>query len=167
MQGNIAASGGRVRRGLDLKLPGGTDNLEELELRLTLGRPARRPPAELVALTRVYARGAIGPGWRGSHPPAPLGTRRRRRAASLPDDHLTAKTMGEQTTTGSWREVEVELGEHGQHKLLDRIDRRLLKVGAQRAGFSSKLGRLLADRILPRAAPPHFARSAGRLYWLT
>ena len=65
------------------------------------------------------------------------------------------------------REVEVELGEHGQHKLLDRIDRRLLKVGAQRAGFSSKLGRLLADRMLPRAAPPHFARSAGRLYWLT
>ena len=27
------------------------------------------------------------------------------------------------------------------------------KVGAQRAGFSSKLGRLLADRMPPRAAP--------------
>ena len=47
---------------------------------------------------------------------------------------------------------------------MDRIERRLLKVGAQRAGSSSKLGRLLADRIPPAAAPKaERARSAGQV----
>jgi CHAD domain-containing protein len=150
--------------GWHLKLPGGKDGREEL--RLPLGRSARRPPAELVALTRVYARGAV------LAPVAELTTRRRRwvlanadgqAQAELVDDHVTATTMGEQTTTVSWREVEVELGEHGQRKLLNRIERRLLKVGVQRAGFSSKLGRLLADRMPPRAVPPDPVRSAGEV----
>lgn len=150
--------------GWHLKLPAGKDSREEL--RLPLGRSARRPPAELVALTRVYTRGAP------LAPVAELDTRRRRwviadadgqALAELVEDHVTAKTMGEQTTTVSWREVEVELGEHGQRKLLDRIERRLLKVGAQRAGFSSKLGRVLADRMPPRVVTPNpdSARSAG------
>lgn len=152
--------------GWHLKLPAGKDSRDEL--RLPLGRSARRPPAELVALTRVYTRGAP------LAPVAELDTRRRRwviadadgqALAELVEDHVTAKTMGEQTTTLSWREVEVELGEHGQRKLLDRIERRLLKVGAQRAGFSSKLGRVLADRMPPRVATPNpdSARSAGEV----
>jgi hypothetical protein len=45
------------------------------------------------------------------------------------------------------REVEVELGKHGQQKVLDRIERRLPKVGTQRAGSASRLGRLLANRL--------------------
>ncbi|MGH3550253.1 MAG: CHAD domain-containing protein [Pseudonocardiaceae bacterium] len=148
--------------GWHLKLPAGKDSREEI--RLPLGRSARRPPAELVALTRVYTRGAM------LVPVAELDTRRRRwvladadgqALAELVDDQVTARTMGEQTTTVSWREVEVELGEHGQLKLLDRIERRLLKVGAHRAGFSSKLGRLLADRMLTRVATPDPARSSG------
>ena len=70
--------------------------------------------------------------------------------------------MGAQTTTVTWREVEVELGEHGQQKVLDRIERRLLKMGAQRAGSASKLGRLLAEQLPERApAKPGSARSAG------
>lgn len=70
--------------------------------------------------------------------------------------------MGEQTTTVAWREVEVEFGKHDQWKLLDRIERRLRKVGAQRAGSSSKLGRLLTDRMLPGVATlSPDARSAG------
>jgi CHAD domain-containing protein len=83
--------------------------------------------------------------------------------AELVDDHVTARNMGAQTSTVSWREVEVELAEHTQLKLLDRIERRLLKVGAQRSGSSSKLGRLLADRIPPSVAipKPDRARSAG------
>ncbi|MFZ0117920.1 MAG: CYTH and CHAD domain-containing protein [Pseudonocardiaceae bacterium] len=150
--------------GWHLKLPAGKDTREEL--RLPLGRSARRPPAELVALTRVYTRGAP------LAPVAELDTRRRRwvladadgqALAELVDDHVTAKTMGAQTTTVSWREVEVELGEHGQRKLLDRIERRLLKVGAQRAGFSSKLGRLLADQMPPRVATQRRPRSAGEV----
>jgi CHAD domain-containing protein len=154
--------------GWHLKLPAGQDSREEL--RLPLGRSERRPPAELVALTRVYTRGAeLGP-------VAELATRRRRwvladstgrSLAELVEDDVKARTMGEQTTTVAWREVEVELGEHGQRKLLDRIERRLLKVGAQRAGSASKLGRLLADRLPPAAtarpdkAPDKRTRSAG------
>jgi CHAD domain-containing protein len=138
--------------GWHLKLPAGKDSREEL--RLPLGRSERHPPAELVALTRVYSRGAA------LAPVAELTTRRRRwvladstgrSLAELVDDQVRARTMGAQTTTVVWREVEVELGEHGQQKLLDRIERRLLKVGAQRAGSTSKLGRLLADRLPPAA----------------
>ncbi|MGH3693992.1 MAG: CHAD domain-containing protein [Pseudonocardiaceae bacterium] len=152
--------------GWHLKLPAGQDSREEL--RLPLGRVARRPPAELVALTRVYTRGAA------VAPVAELSTRRRRWGladsagrclAELVEDHVKARTLGEQTTTVLWREVEVELGEHGQRKLLDRIERRLLKAGAQRAGSASKLGRLLADRLpLSKPGPrPGSARSAGEV----
>ena len=152
--------------GWHLKLPAGKDSREEL--RLPLGQSPRRPPAELVALTRVYTRGAA------LAPVAELNTRRRRwiladstgrSLAELVDDHVSARTMGAQTTTVTWREVEVELGEHGQQKLLDRIERRLLKVGAQRAGSASKLGRLLAERLPDRRPParPKTARSAGEV----
>ena len=149
--------------GWHLKLPAGKDSREEL--RLPLGRSPRQPPAELVALTRVYTRGAA------LAPVAELTTRRRRwvladsagrSLAEMVDDHVSARTMGAQTTTVVWREVEIELGEHGQQKLLDRIERRLRKVGAQRVGSSSKLGRLLADRMPPGVATPSpDARSAG------
>lgn len=151
--------------GWHLKLPVGKDSREEL--RLPLERSPRRPPAELVALTRVYTRGAA------LAPVAELSTRRRRwvladpagrPVAELVDDHVRARTMGAQTTTVTWREVEVELGEQGQRKSLDRIERRLLKAGAQRAGSTSKLGRLLAERV-PRdnATPNTRPRSAGEV----
>ncbi|MGH3974593.1 MAG: CHAD domain-containing protein [Pseudonocardiaceae bacterium] len=150
--------------GWHLKLPAGKDSRDEL--RLPLGSSQRHPPAELTALTRVYTRGAE------LAPIAELNTRRRRWVladsvgrplAELVDDQVKARTMGAQTTTVSWREVEVELGEHGQQELLDRIERRLLKAGAQRAASASKLGRLLADRIPPGIATssPDFARPAG------
>ena len=151
--------------GWHLKLPVGKDSREEL--RLPLGCSPRRPPAELVALVRVFTRGAV------LAPVAELTTHRcrwmlvdstGRSLAELVDDHVRARSMGEQTTTVAWREVEVELGEHGQRKLLDRIERRLLKVGVQRAGSSSKLGRLLADRLPPGIAMPDpDARSAGEV----
>lgn len=152
--------------GWHLKLPAGKDSREEL--RLPLGRSPRRPPAELIALIRVHTRGAV------LVPIAELTTRRRRwvladstgrSVAELVDDRVHARTVGKQTTSVSWREVEVELGEHGQQKLLDRIERRLLKMGAQRAGSSSKLGRLLADRMPPSIATPSpdLARSAGEV----
>jgi CHAD domain-containing protein len=151
--------------GWHLKLPAGKDSREEL--RIPLGQSLRRPPAELVSLTRVYTRGA------DLAPVAELTTRRRRwvladsagrSLAELVDDHVSARTMGAQTTTVAWREVEVELGEHGQQKVLDRIERRLLKVGAQRAGSASKLGRLLAEQLPERApAKPGSARSAGEV----
>jgi CHAD domain-containing protein len=159
---------GGADAGWHLKLPAGKDSREEL--RLPLERSLRHPPAELVALTRVYSRGAA------LAPVAELTTRRRRwvladsdgrSLAELVDDHVQARTMGAtmgaQTTTVAWHEVEVELGEHGQRKSLDRIERRLLKAGAQRAGSTSKLGRLLAERMPAESTPKTRARSAGEV----
>jgi CHAD domain-containing protein len=152
--------------GWHLKLPAGKDSRHEL--RLPLGDSRRRPPAELVALTRVYTRGAA------LAAVAKLTTRRRRwvladadgrDVAELVDDHVTARSRGSRTSPVSWREVEVELAEHTQPTLLNRIDRRLVKAGARRAGSSSKLGRLLADRIPPSNATtkPARAGSAGQV----
>lgn len=141
--------------GWHLKLPVGGDSRDEL--RMPVGRSRRQPPAELIALTRVHTRGAA------LVPVAQLTTRRRRWVLADPDgralaelveDRVSAHTMGEQTKAVSWREVEVELAEHGQVKLLDRIERRLLKAGAQRSGSGSKLGRLLAEELSARPAAP-------------
>jgi len=136
--------------GWHLKLPAGQDTRDELRLPLTRAR--RKPPAEFVALTRLNTRGtALGP-------VAQLNTQRRRwvlsdadghALAELVEDQVDAHTMGKQTTAVSWREVEVELGEHGQVELLDRIEHELLEVGAHRSSSGSKLGRLLADQLQP------------------
>jgi CHAD domain-containing protein len=61
----------------------------------------------------------------------------------LVEDQVCAHTMGSETTTVSWREVEVELAEHGQVELLDRIEGQLRKVGVHRSESKSKLGRVL------------------------
>ncbi len=150
--------------GWHLKLPVDADSRDEL--RMPLGRSSRKPPAELLGLTRVYTRGAA------VVPVAQLNTRRRRwllagpdgqALAELVEDQVSAHTMGEQTRAVSWREVEVELAEHGQVELLDRIERQLLKVGVQRSGHGSKLGRLLAEELsaLPATPKPAAASSAG------
>ena len=152
--------------GWHLKLPVGKDSREEL--RVPLGQAQRTPPAELTALTRVHTRGAeVAPVVR-------LCTRRRRwqladddgrPLAELVEDRVTAHTLGsdigdttdtDDTThtsdtgdTGamSWREVEVELSEHGSVALLDQVEQRLLEAGARRSGAASKLSRVLADRL--------------------
>ncbi|MBV9922790.1 MAG: CHAD domain-containing protein, partial [Pseudonocardia sp.] len=68
------------------------------------------------------------------------------------DDHVSAHTLGSATTGVSWREVEVELGGHGDADLLDRVERRLLKAGVRRSDARSKLARVLGDR-LPLSEP--------------
>jgi inorganic triphosphatase YgiF len=134
--------------GWHLKLPAGVDSRDEV--RLPLAGADQTPPSELVALTRLHTRGGQ------LEPVAQLSTRRRRWVLSdddgrelveLVEDEVHAHTMGRQTTAVSWREVEVELGEHGRRELLDRIERKLLKAGARRSASSSKLRRLLADRL--------------------
>ena len=84
--------------GWHLKLPVGPDSRDEL--RVPLGRARRKPPAELLALTRVHTRGAkVAPVVR-------LLTRRRRwilagddqrPLAELAEDRVTAHTMGRGT----------------------------------------------------------------------
>jgi CHAD domain-containing protein len=163
----LAAAGVTLRRrsggedaGWHLKLPrGGSRD----ELRVPLGRSTQErstqtaPPAELAALTRGYARGAI------LEPVAQMTTQRRswrltggggKSVAEVVDDHVVASTLGPDPVATSWREVEVELLEEGEPELLDRVERRLSKVGVRRSGSPSKLARLLGDRLPSRPALP-------------
>jgi CHAD domain-containing protein len=148
--------------GWHLKLPADGDTREEIRLPLAAG--TRTPPAELVELTRVFTRG------RPLGPVAQLDTDRRRWVmsdargrdlAELTQDDVSAHTMGARTRAESWREVEVELGERGQVKLLDRIERKLLKGGALRSKSASKVGRLLAPDVPAAPMSPVKPGSAG------
>jgi CHAD domain-containing protein len=158
----------RRRRGGDdggwhLKLPVGGDSRDEV--RVSDARTGRRrtPPAELVALTRAITRGsAVGP-------VAELTTRRRRwRLADddgrvlveVVDDHVSAHTVGASTSGMSWREVEVELGGHGDPDLLDRVERRLLKAGVRRSDARSKLARVLGERLAGPGPGPRLGRKS-------
>jgi CHAD domain-containing protein len=69
--------------------------------------------------------------------------------------------MGPDTEATSWREVEVELTEHGGVDQLDRIEKRLLDAGARRSGSASKLSRVLADRLADNADHPDEPGTAG------
>jgi CHAD domain-containing protein len=158
----------RRRRGGDdagwhLKLPVSEDSRDEV--RVSGPRAARRrtPPAELVELTRALTRRvALGP-------VAELVTRRRRwRLADddgqvlveVVDDHVSAHTLGASTSGMSWREVEVELGGHGDPDLLDRVEQRLLEAGIRRSDARSKLARLLGDRLPEPVSVPRVGRKA-------
>lgn len=146
---------GGTDAGWHLKFPAGDESRDELQV--PDGTSHLQPPAELVGLTRVYTRDAA------LAPVAQLTTQRRRwiladpeghPLAELVDDLVHAQTMGRQTRAVSWRELEVELAEHGQMALLDRIERKLLKRGARRSRAGSKLGRLLAEDLPDRRDPP-------------
>jgi CHAD domain-containing protein len=121
------------------------------------------PPAELVALVRVFTRGAsLGP-------VAELSTARRRWRLTdgdgrvlveVVDDHVSGHTVGGATSAQTWREVEVELGEPGDPGLLDRVERRLLKAGVRRSDARSKLARVLSDRTAEPQSAPRLGRKA-------
>lgn len=132
--------------GWHLKLPAGDDSREEIRLPLTLS--GKKPPEEFVALTRVHTRG------QPLTPVALLETERRSWTLTDADDHellelvednVTGHTMGASTMSRSWRELEVELGEYGQPKLLDRVEREFARLDVHRAEQSSKLARVLGD----------------------
>jgi CHAD domain-containing protein len=152
--------------GWHLKLPAGSDSRDEV--RLPLGRH-RRPPAELVALSRAAHRDAA------LAPVVELDTARREwtladaeghAVATVTDDRVTARTLegadgagtGVDTDPREWAEIEVELAERGTPEVLDRIEEVLAGAGVQRSASASKLGRVLADR-LPAAPPRPVARS--------
>jgi CHAD domain-containing protein len=132
--------------GWHLKLPAGADSREEIQVPLD----GPRVPQELVGLTRLAARG------QPLAPVAQLNTVRRRwvlrdsdgaEVAELVEDDVHAHTVGAQTTALAWREVEVELGGAGRREVLDRIEHKLMKAGVHRSDSSSKLARVLADRL--------------------
>ena len=156
---------GGTDAGWHLKLPVGVDSRDEL--RVPLGRARRTPPAQLTSLVRVHTRGTK------IAPVARLRTHRRRWLLADPDgqplgelveDRVSAHTLGSSTEATSWREIEVELAEHGTPTLLDRIEKSLLAAGARRSEAPSKLSRVLADRLAEDSDQPvtGAAGSAGQ-----
>jgi len=127
--------------GWHLKLPRGGDSRDELQVPLGRSEADGAPPEEFTSLIRAHTRGAA------LRPIAVVTTRRRRwrlsdgeskPVAEVVDDHVSAHTLGAQTTAKSWREVEVELVGHGKPELLDRGERRLVKAGVRRADAQRK-----------------------------
>ncbi|WP_394613239.1 CHAD domain-containing protein [Lentzea sp. JNUCC 0626] len=135
---------GGTDEGWHLKLPAGEDS--RLELRVPLGRATKKPPKDLSSLVRAHTRGDT------LTPVAEIRTNRRRwqltngdgdMLAEVVDDVVTAQTMGSSTTTTSWREIEVELGESGDRDLLDTVERHLGDAGIHPSSSKSKLSQVI------------------------
>jgi CHAD domain-containing protein len=86
------------------------------------------------------------------HPVATLKTVRRtqrlldrddRLLAEVADDQVRGAVAGDRAVLSEWREVEVELGDAGDEKLLGKIGKRLTRRGAQPSPYPSKLSRVL------------------------
>jgi CHAD domain-containing protein len=80
--------------------------------------------------------------------------------ATLADDRVTAEAGGDTARLDAWRELEIELVNGSDPGLLDGAEPVLRKLGARPAKSSSKLARLLSDRL---PAPERYGnrRSAG------
>lgn len=167
----LAQAGVTLRRraggddeGWHLKLPIGPERREEIHLPLTEAR--NRVPAEFARLLTARTNG------RKLAPIAHLATVRQsselvdgegRVLATLADDQVTAEVMGEVVQLHAWRELEVELAPGTEDgNLLDVVEKKLRKQGGRRSKSSSKLARLLGDRV-PRPArrTPKARSSAG------
>ncbi|SDP56050.1 CYTH and CHAD domain-containing protein [Lentzea jiangxiensis] len=138
---------GGADEGWHLKLPAGEDSRQEL--RVPLGRATKKPPKDLASLVRAHTRG------NALTPVAEIRTNRRRwqlsngdgdMLAEVVDDVVTAQTLGSSTTTSSWREIEVELGESGDRELLDTVERHLGDAGIVPSSSKSKLSQVIGIR---------------------
>ncbi|WP_447006092.1 CHAD domain-containing protein [Saccharothrix isguenensis] len=147
--------------GWHLKLPVGVDTREEV--RLPPGRADKRPPKQLGSLVQVHARG------NELEPVARIRTTRQRwqlvdekgrLITEVVEDEVSGQSLADGSPVDSWREIEVELGEHGDVAMLDRVEARLADAGIRRSTSSAKLTRLLADRM-PVATPATYGKSAG------
>lgn len=114
----------------------------------------RMPPGESDAvpdeLATMIAGVALG---KPVHPVATLKTVRRtqrlldrddRLLAEVADDSVRGAVAGDRAVLSEWREVEVELGDAGDEKLLGKIGKRLTRRGAQPSRYPSKLSRVLS-----------------------
>ncbi|MGF1661476.1 MAG: CHAD domain-containing protein [Kineosporiaceae bacterium] len=140
--------------GWHLKLPAADGRLE---VRLPVGRPATRVPAQLVSLTRSIARRdelrviARLTTWRSVER---LLDADGRVLAEVALDDVVADPVGG-ASRREWRELEVELVE-GERVLLDMITDRLAVAGARPAAVQSKIARALGQPAgeLPAPQPP-------------
>lgn len=130
--------------GWHLKTPG--DGSSRTEHRMPLA--GEDVPADLLAEVRAIVRDTpLGPvaRLRTHRLETPVRDGEGQTRALIAQDTVTAETDdGAQT----WQEVEVELTEWGDRKLLDRMERLLLAAGAAPAEGPSKLARALAGRLV-------------------
>src|SRR4051812_41826467 len=142
--------------GWHLKLPAGT---ARRELHAPLGRAVKKPPPALLDPVAGVVRGEV------PRPVATLHTRRVVTAlrgpggellAEIADDTVTASVPpagpGAPILVQAWREVEVELGA-GDDALAAAVGERLTEAGARRSPSASKVGRVLAERLVEVAGP--------------
>ncbi|WP_431676819.1 CHAD domain-containing protein [Kitasatospora sp. KL5] len=144
---------GGADAGWHLKTPGSNGIRVETRLPLDAGRK-RRPPKELVRLTRGAARGEP------LAPVARLRTERvitllvdaeRRTLAEVVRDRVSAEEPSAEPSARRaavtvWEETEVELAD-GRPELMDEVEEQLRARGLRRSAASSKLGRVLGDRL--------------------
>jgi CHAD domain-containing protein len=150
----LAAAGITLRRrtggddaGWHLKLP--VSSQERTEGRLPLGDDQDGVPSVLLDRARVHVR---------DHPVQPVTKICTRRLvhrllddegtvlAEICDDDVTATSPSGEAADLRWREWEVELVD-GPVSLLDKVEGKLLAVGAARSNSPSKLVRAMGDRM--------------------
>ncbi|MEU5953807.1 CYTH and CHAD domain-containing protein [Streptomyces sp. NPDC047525] len=68
--------------------------------------------------------------------------------AELSIDRVRAERLTEGGGTSEWAEIEVELADGADPALLDRIEKKLKKLGVQRSSSASKLAKAQADTAL-------------------
>lgn len=158
----LARYGATLRRrtggedaGWHLKVPAGGDSRTELRLPLE-DRPegaTNAPPDELTDLTLAMTRGAA------LRPIAQLKTSRRvwelagadGALAEVTDDRVSATRLDGSSNVDEWRELEVELADHGGTRVLTDTEKLLRKAGIRRAGHSSKLAKVVPPPVVPVA----------------
>ncbi|WP_370184178.1 CYTH and CHAD domain-containing protein [Rhodococcus wratislaviensis] len=137
---------GDTDEGWQLKVP---DRKARTEIRVPLTADDS-VPGELATLVSGVALG------KPVHPVATISTVRHRRRMLDPNGNLitevaedtvrataAAASAGDGAVASDWREVEVELGERGDGKLLRKIGKRLTRDDARPSRYPSKLSRAL------------------------
>ena len=130
---------GDIDTGWHLKVPH-DDARTEIRLPLEAGENV---PAQLAELVRGLTLG---------EPVRPIATVRTTRRltsiyggdsllAEVADDTVHGAALGETAHLSEWREIEIELGDGGDEKLLARLGKKLVTAGAKASGSSSKLAR--------------------------
>lgn len=145
---------GGTDAGWHVKLPVSADTRQEIQLPLG---DSSKVPGRLRKLMRAYTLGE------DLIPIARLRTDRFEHRltdaeghtlAILTDDHVIGEVGGETALLDEWRELELELAPDAPSNLLDEFDRALISSGAFTSPWSSKLRRLIGDRVPePRRQP--------------
>jgi CHAD domain-containing protein len=137
--------------GWHLKLPVSEDRREELRVPLS-GKPDKVPGA-LAKLVRGHTLGAKlvqAAHLRTERTSYALLDADGRELATLTDDVVTGEAGGEKAHLDRWRELEIELSPGADPAILDALDRAVVKAGAERSRWPSKLRRL-TDELVPSA----------------